>query len=117
MTRKKTKPQEPQCPDYIHSLPKELADLLHQKQEDRYSKYEAFRYLMEKQAVRSLEDSDRKLVPFTVAITQLATDWKWHRHTVSAFLDDLQVLDVLSVGKTREGFDICFTTLSFPSVA
>lgn len=117
MTKKKIKVQEPQCPDYIHSLPKELADLLHQRQEDRFSKFEAFRYLIEKQSIRSLDEPENKLVPFTVTITQLSIEWKWHRHTVTAFLDDLQVLDVLNVEKSREGFNICFTKLSFPSVA
>lgn len=117
MTKKKTKAQEPQCPDYIHSMPKELADLLHQKQDDRYSKFEAFRYLIEKQGIRSLDDPDMRLVPFSITVTKLSIDWNWHRHTVTAFLDDLQVLDVLTVGKSRDGVSICFNKLSFPSVA
>ena len=59
----------PKCPDYIHSLPKRLADDLHQKPGERYSKYEAFRYLCERQAVHSSDQSRNHTDPFTVTIT------------------------------------------------
>lgn len=65
----------PKCPDYIHSLPKRLADDLHQKPGERYSKYEAFRYLCERQAVHSSDQSRNHTDPFTVTITELSVDW------------------------------------------
>lgn len=117
MTKKKTKVQEPQCPDYTHLMTKELCDLLHIKQEDRYNRFEAFRYLIEKQAKHCLAQSAAVLIPFTSTITQLSIDWQWHRHTVTAFLEDLQLLDILTVVKTREGVNICFNHLSIPSLA
>ena len=117
MTKKKTKVQEPVCPDYIHSMTKELADLLHHRQEDRFHKFEAFRYLMEKQAVKRSENPSEKQCPFTVTITQLALDWKWHRHTVTSFLEDLTRLGVIAFQKTREGFEISFTNLLIPSLS
>ena len=85
---KRTKPTQPghPCPDYIHSLPKKLADTLHSKSKDRYTKYDAFHYLMERQAVHTSDQSKNHTRPFTVTITELSVDWGWHRHTVTAFL-------------------------------
>ena len=80
---KRTKPTQPghPCPDYIHSLPKKLADTLHSKSKDRYTKYDAFHYLMERQAVHTSDQSKNHTRPFTVTITELSVDWGWHRHT------------------------------------
>ena len=116
MTKKKTNTQEPQCPDYSHTLTKVLADQLHQKQDDRYSKFEAFRCLLQRQALASQEAKSDAPVPFTLTVTQLAAEWKWHRHTVASFLDDLQTIDVITLSKSREGVTICFSNLSFPSL-
>ena len=65
---KRTKPTQPghPCPDYIHSLPKKLADTLHSKSKDRYTKYDAFHYLMERQAVHTSDQSKNHTRPFTV---------------------------------------------------
>ena len=90
MSKKKNKTIELVCPYYVHSLPKELADILHQRQDDRFPKFEAFRYLMEKQALTYLESDGKAQSSFLVTITQLSLDWKWHRHTVTAFLEDLK---------------------------
>lgn len=112
MTKKKTNVQAPECPDYTHSLPKELADLLHQKPDTRYSKYEAFRHLIELQAVEMLSHSEQELQPFIVTVTNLASLWNWHRHTVTVFLDDLMALGVITKEKIYDGFKLCFTDLS-----
>jgi len=111
MTKKKEKVQAPACPDYTHSLPKELADLLHQKPDTRYSRYEAFRYLMEQQALKMADQALAQMQPFVVTVTQLASLWNWHRHTVSVFLDDLMLLGVITKEKIYDGFKICFTGL------
>ena len=116
MSKKKNKTTEITCPYYVHSLPKELADILHQRQDDRFHKFEAFRYLMEKQALAHIETAGKATSSFLVTITQLSLDWKWHRHTVTAFLEDLKKLGVLTIEKSREGFTIAFNNLSIPSV-
>ena len=112
---KLTKPGT-QCPDYIHSLPKKLADTLHQKTGDRYSKYEAFRYLMERQAVQNSDESKNNTCPFTVTITELSVDWGWHRHTVTAFLGQLVDLNYLTVEKTPTGFSLLLNDLFVPDI-
>lgn len=109
MTKKKEKVQAIPCPDYTHSLPKELADLLHQKPDTRYTKFEAFRYLMEQQALQMKEKSADTIQPFIVTVTQLASLWNWHRHTVTVFLDDLMVLGIITKEKIYDGFKLCFT--------
>ena len=55
-----SKKETPPCPDYTHQLPKKLADFLHQRQDVKYNKFEAFRYLLEMQASASAES---ELVP------------------------------------------------------
>ena len=39
------------CPPYTHPLPKPLADVLRHRYGERYTRYNAFRYLLEKQAL------------------------------------------------------------------
>ena len=123
MKRKKTPHQDIPCPDYTVLLPKSLADLLHQKQDDRYSKYEAFRYLIEKQAITGLGIEVANLDPentpcvMTTTITQLSEDWGWHRHTVSAFLDELVKMGYMTKEKGGDGFKLSFSPELFQCIA
>lgn len=104
MKRNKQNKQAHECPDYIHVLPKKLADTLHQKTGERYNKFEAFRYLMERQAMLDPDGSGNNTGPFEVTITELSLDWGWHRHTVTAFLQKLARMEYLSVEKTTTSF-------------
>jgi len=108
MTKKAINQPTIKCPGYVHSLPKELADILSQKQKERFSKFAAFCYLMEKQAIQITLNPDKCTTPFIVTITELSLAWGWHRHTVSDFLEDLSSIKVLSVEKTSLGFKIQF---------
>ena len=94
----------------------QTADALHQKPGERYSKYEAFRYLCERQAVHSSDQSRNHTGPFTVTITELSVDWGWHRHTVTAFLGKLVALDYLTVEKTQTGFSLLLNDLCVPDL-
>ena len=100
MKRIKHTSPAPKCPDYIHSLPKR----------------EAFRYLCERQAVHSSDQSRNHTGPFTVTITELSVDWGWHRHTVTAFLGKLVALDYLTVEKTPTGFSLLLNDLCVPDL-
>ena len=115
---KRTKPKDPArpCQDYIHSLPKKLADVLHQSGGDKYTKFEAFRDLMQRQAVQNSDESKNHTRPFTVTITELSVDWGWHRHTVTAFLGKLVALDYLTVEKTPTGFSLLLNDLCVPDL-
>ena len=107
---KQTRPA-PECPDYIHVLPKKLADTLHQKTGERYTKFEAFRYLMQRQAVEDPDKSENHDGSFEVTITELSIDWGWHRHTVTAFLQKLVRLGYLTVEKTSSSFRLRLSEL------
>jgi DNA-binding MarR family transcriptional regulator len=100
-----------ECPDYIHVLPKKLADTLHQKTGERYTKFEAFRYLMQRQAVEDPDKSENHDGSFEVTITELSVDWGWHRHTVTAFLQKLVRLGYLTVEKTSSSFRLRLSEL------
>lgn len=117
MSRKKKSVQALPCPDYSHQLTKPLADLLHQKPAGRLSKFEAFRSLLMMAATNDAsQGTDDVPTPLTVTVSQLAREWDWHRHTVSAFLDHLAELGVLSRDKTPDGFVIRFTSLTVSTV-
>lgn len=115
---RKNKPADPErkCPDYIHSLPKVLADVLHQPGADRYTKFEAFRDLMQRQAVHNSNESKNHTRPFFVTVSELSVQWGWHRHTVSSFLEKLASLEYLSIEKVVNGFNIHLNALFVPDL-
>ena len=115
---RKNKPAEPKrsCPDYIHSLPKKLADVLHQPGGDRYTKFEAFRDLMQRQAVQNSGESKNHTSPFFVTVSELSVLWGWHLHTVSAFLEKLAALEYLTVEKVTNGFNLHLIALFVPDL-
>lgn len=101
---------------YTHDLPKDLADFLHQKPEEKYNRYEAFRFLIEMQARKSAESGSLSPVPFDVTLTNLSDTWGWHRHTVALFLEGLQRLGVVSFTKTTMYSTIVFKNLGISAV-
>jgi len=116
MKRINTKEPGRECPDYIHSLPKKLADLLHQKTGERYTKYEAFRDLMQRQAIHNSDESKNHTGPFEVTVSELSVAWGWHRHTVTAFLQKLSGLGYLSVEKNPMSFTLLMNDLFVPDL-
>ena len=69
---------------------------LQDRHNERYSKHEAFCYLLDKACERYLPKSVKKEVAdimgdfqFITTKTQLAEDWHWHRATVRQFLEKL----------------------------
>lgn len=69
---------------------------LQDRHNERYSKHEAFCYLLDKACERYLPKSVKKEVAdlmgdfqFITTKTQLAGDWHWHRATVRQFLEKL----------------------------
>ena len=116
MRKNKPAEQDRQCPDYIHSLPKKLADMLHQPGAERYTKFDAFRYLLERQAVHKSDESKNHTRPFSVTITELSIGWGWHRHTVTAFLEKLVALGYLTVETTKTGFNLLLNDLFVPDL-
>ena len=117
MTRKRINPKDTPCPDYKLLLPKSLADFLHQKQDERYSKFEAFRYLIELQAALGLGIENDAQSQICITITQLSEDWGWHRHTVSAFLDELVKMGYMTKEKGGDGFKLSFSPELFQCIA
>ncbi len=110
-----SKKETPTCPDYTHQLPKKLADFLHQRQDVKYNKFEAFRYLLEMQAAASAEQNSAAPVPVTLPLTVLADEWGWHRHTVGTFLEGLEKLGFVTLERSRTSSTFMIITLSFPA--
>ena len=108
MRKNKTAEPERSCPDYIHSLPKKLADVLHQPSGDRYTKFEAF--------VQNSDESKNHTSPFFVTVSELSVLWGWHRHTVSAFLEKLSALEYLTIEKVTNGFNLHLIALFVPDL-
>ena len=101
------------CPDYTITISKQTADILHQKPEDRVSRYDAFRQLVELAAHnQSHGNPESEDGTATVRISALADTWHWHRHTVKTFLDELTETGALAYEKTPDGVCLSLICLS-----
>lgn len=99
------------CPPYTHPLPKPLADILRHRYGERYTRYNAFRYLLEKQALHLWAGGPADEIPLCVTISALAREWKWHRHSVTDFLGKLRDTGVITLKKSGGYFRIFFPKL------
>lgn len=89
-----------QCPGYSHPLTKQLAGVLRQTQGERFTRFDAFRSLLERQAAENEAHPDTRPCRFEVTHTALAKEWGWHRHTVVTFFQNLEEIGVLQVERT-----------------
>ena len=79
-----------QCPGYSHPLTKQLAGVLRQTQGERFTRFDAFRSLLERQAAENEAHPDTRPCRFEVTHTALGNEWGWHRHTVVTFFQSLE---------------------------
>ena len=100
MKRKRKPFRAIQCPGYQHPLTKELSGVLRQTQGERFSRFDAFRSLLERQAARNEADPDHRPCRFDVTYTGLAEEWGWHRHTVVSFFQSLEEIGVIRMERT-----------------
>ena len=101
------------CPDYTITISKQTADILRQRPEDRVSRYDAFRQLVELAAHnQSHGNPESEDGTATVRISALADTWHWHRHTVKTFLDELAETGALAYEKTPDGVCLSLICLS-----
>ena len=97
------------CPDYTITISKQTADILRQRPEDRVSRYDAFRQLVELAAHnQSHGNPESEDGTATVRISALADTWHWHRHTVKTFLDELAEMN-----KSDNKMSVFFHNLKF----
>lgn len=84
----------------VVAVPLELIDYLSNdyayRNPNRYSKLEAFRNLVMLHCSAKEKGSEK----MSASIAQLSKAWNWSRPTVSAFVNDLAVLDILDVETT-----------------
>ena len=111
MSRSKNKSLALKCPPYTHPLPKPLADILRHRYGERYTRYNAFRYLLEKQALHLWAGGSEDELPLHVTASELAREWKWHRHSVTDFLGKLRDTGVITLEKSGGYFRIFFPKL------
>ena len=100
MKRKRKPFRAIQCPGYQHPLTKELSGVLRQTQGERFSRFDAFRSLLERQAARNEADPGHRPCRFDVTYTGLAEEWGWHRHTVVSFFQSLEEIGVVRTERT-----------------
>ena len=91
--------------DYRIIVDKPLLDFLRPKAEGKFSKLDAYCFLLDKAAAeranRQIPDvhTDVKdmctLKPFEVTVTDLAKTWNWHRATTRKFLNELADMGML----------------------
>ena len=113
MTKINGNVQEQMCPDYTITISKQTADILRARQDDRVSRFDAFRHLVELCALnRSCENSESEAGTATVRISALADAWHWHRHTAKTFLDELVETGALTYEKTPTGVSIHLNCLT-----
>ena len=92
---------------------------LQDRHNERYSKHEAFCYLLDKacehympKAVSKEVADELKDFQFVTTKTQLAEDWHWHRATVRTFLDALESFGLLERTKLNKSVIITMTVQS-----
>ncbi len=88
------------CSRYVHPLTKQLAEVLLQTRGDRFTRFDAFRSLLERQAVQTDAHPDSPVCRFGVTLTGLSREWGWHRHTVGTFLEGLEAAGVIKTERT-----------------
>ncbi len=102
---RKNKKKEPAlpCPPYTHPLPKPLADILRHPHGERYTRFNAFRSLLEMQALHLWAGGDPDERRLAVTVSALARRWGWHRHSVTDFLRKLEAAGAVTIEK-GEGY-------------
>ena len=88
------------CSKYQHPLTKALAGVLQQTQGERFTRFDAFRSLLERQAAQNDSLPEGGTRRFSVTYTGLAEEWGWHRHTVVSFFQSLEEIGVVRTERT-----------------
>ncbi len=88
--------------------PRELFDYLKEKSEERKSRLEAYCDLLDKASAGFVspflkgQECELETYQCHVTISDLASDWHWHRATVRLFLDNLENFGQLKRTKLRK---------------
>lgn len=81
------------------ALGAELIDCLRSKGNHRLTRYDAFVWMMEHiQKGVAVRDADGVVIntaSYSASYKRLAEDWKWERHTVQSFIEELTALSVI----------------------
>lgn len=82
------------------ALGADLIDCLRSKGNHRLTRYDAFVWMMEHiQKGVAVRDADGVVIntaPYSASYKRLAEDWKWERHTVQSFIEELTALSVIT---------------------
>lgn len=103
---------------------KPLLDFLRPKTEGKFSKLDAYCFLLDKAVAEAdnpqmqdvHKDSNNKwtLKPFEVTVTDLAKTWNWHRATTRKFLNELAVMGMLKKEALQKSciIQMCISTVN-----
>lgn len=83
------------------SINSQLINCLKTKTNHKYSRYDAFIWLIENILVNDKKDKNQSLDSFSASYIKLADEWKWTRQTVQKFIEELTSMSLIST--KREG--------------
>lgn len=93
------------------SINSQLIDCLKTKTNHKYSRYDAFVWLVEKISCNNKNYNTPKAPvksnDFTASYIRLADEWKWTRQTVQKFIEELVQLSIISI--KRQGNTFAFS--------
>ena len=89
------------------SIKRQFIKCLKKKTNHKYSRYDAFIWLLENILVNGKKDGKQPPTSFSASYIKLADEWKWTRQTVQKFIEELMCLSLISA--KREGNAYTFT--------
>ena len=89
------------------SINSQMINCLKTKTNHKYSRYDAFIWLLESILINGKKNGEQPLISFSASYIKLADEWKWTRQTVQKFIEELISLSLISAN--REGNAYTFT--------
>jgi predicted transcriptional regulator len=90
------------------SINSQLMSCLKTKTNHKFSRYDAFIWLIEKIKNSSNKSCEQDVLEnrsgFTASYMRLAEEWKWTRQTVQKFIEELVELSIISIKRQGNAF-------------
>lgn len=91
------------------SINSQLINCLKTKTNHKYSRYDAFIWLLESILINDKKDSKQPTTSFSASYIKLADEWKWTRQTVQKFIIELMSLSLISAKREGNAYTFSLT--------
>lgn len=91
------------------SINNQLINCLKTKTNHKYSRYDAFIWLLENILTKVNKDGKQPLTSFSASYIRLADEWKWTRQTVQKFIEELKSLSLISTKREGNAYTFSIT--------